>query len=275
MNSANAVPATPATMSIKDWQGKRVWVIGASSGIGKAFAENVASLGAEVYISARSAQKLAEVAKASHSITALPLEATDAAAVQTAYATVTKNGKLDLLLHAAALYEPMRAWNMHAETIERAMQVNYGSVIKAVDTVLPDMLNQQSGHIAIIASVAGYMGMPNSLAYGPTKAALINLSENLYADLYSKGVAVHVINPGFVKSPLTDKNNFEMPSIITPEQAAEYMVSGFASGNFEITFPKRFTYTLKLVERLPYGLKLPLLRRLSTGSNKQTVTNSQ
>jgi short-subunit dehydrogenase len=128
--------------------------------------------------------------------------------------------------------------------------------------VLPHFLQQRRGHISLISSVAGFRGLPNSLAYGPTKAALINLAETLYADLSPRGLGVSLINPGFVKTGLTAQNQFAMPALITAEQAADEIVQGWARGRFEIHFPRRFTFAMKLLQWLPYGLYLPLVKRM-------------
>jgi short-subunit dehydrogenase len=126
------------------------------------------------------------------------------------------------------------------------------------------MLKSGSGHISLVASVAGYMGLPKSLIYGPTKAALINMAESLYLDVHERGIGVSVINPGFVDTPLTKGNDFKMPSLITPETAAGEIIRGFEKGLFEIHFPKKFTAWLRLIRRLPYSLRFRLLSKVST-----------
>ena len=128
-------------------------------------------------------------------------------------------------------------------------------------TVLPDMLARGSGGVAIVASVAGYVGLPNASVYGPTKAALINLAEVLYADLHPRGLDVYLINPGFVQTPLTDQNAFAMPALQTPQAAARAIFGGLAGGKFEIHFPKRFTIWVKLLGALPYRLRFALIDR--------------
>jgi NAD(P)-dependent dehydrogenase (short-subunit alcohol dehydrogenase family) len=133
-----------------------------------------------------------------------------------------------------------------------------------LDAVLPVLLKQRSGHLSLISSVAGYRGLPNALAYGPTKAALINLAQTLYMDLQPLGIGVSLINPGFVDTPLTAQNEFKMPALITPEQAAHQMLKGWEAGRFEIHFPKRFTLWLKLLGHLSDGLYFRIVRG-STG----------
>jgi short-subunit dehydrogenase len=135
-------------------------------------------------------------------------------------------------------------------------------VYTGLATVLPAMLARGSGGIALVASVAGYFGLPNASVYGPTKAALINLAELLYVDLRPRGLSVYLINPGFVQTPLTAKNEFSMPALQTPAEAARAICHGISAGRFEIHFPRRFTLAMKLVRSLPYRLRFALIARL-------------
>lgn len=251
---------------IKDWHGKRVWIIGASSGIGRATAELLLKKGATVAISARNLAALAEIVAIYPNAVALPVDVTQPESLKAAYQQFCAEQPLDLYLHCAADYQPMRAWQIDIVRMQRSMHINYGGVLNALDVVLPDFLARQQGRVVIIASVAGYMGLPKALAYGPTKAALINLCESLYLDLKPRGVDVQVVNPGFVATPLTANNDFNMPDLISPEQAAQALVTGLESTRFEISFPKRFTSSLKLIKRLPYGLKLRLLSKIESAS---------
>lgn len=251
---------------IKDWQGKRVWIIGASSGIGRATAELLLQKGATVAVSARNQTALDDIAQAYPNAVALATDVTDVSSLKAAYQQFCAEQPLDLYLHCAADYQPMRAWEIDVARMQRSMSINYGGVLNALDIVLPDFLQRKQGRVVIIASVAGYMGLPKALAYGPTKAALINLCESLYLDLKPRGVDVQVVNPGFVATPLTANNDFEMPDLMAPEQAAVALVSGLESHRFEISFPKRFTSSLKLIKRLPYGLKLRLLAKIESAS---------
>jgi len=134
-------------------------------------------------------------------------------------------------------------------------------VYAGLEAIFPDMLSRGNGGIGLIASVAGYMGLPNASVYGPGKAAMINLAELLYADLHSKGLNVYLINPGFVSTELTAKNSFAMPALQTTQQAAQSIFKGISNGDFEIHFPKRFTRTLKLIQCLPYRLRFALFSR--------------
>jgi short-subunit dehydrogenase len=144
-------------------------------------------------------------------------------------------------------------------------RVNVEGALHWLGAVLPMLMAQGQGHVSIIGSVAGYRGLPQSLAYGPTKAALINLAESLYLDLSPMGLGVSVINPGFVKTPLTAGNEFNMPALLTPEQAAQAILQGWAKGQFEIHFPRRFTLWLKLLRHLPHRWYFPAVKRLTGG----------
>jgi short-subunit dehydrogenase len=139
--------------------------------------------------------------------------------------------------------------------------VNYGGAVNVLQAVLPAMLARGQGHLSLVASVAGYRGLPNSLAYGPTKAALINLAETLYLDVHTLGLGVSLINPGFVQTPLTAQNNFDMPALLTPAQAAQAILRGWAQGRFELHFPKRFTLWLKALRVLPHRIYFALVKQ--------------
>lgn len=242
---------------ITDWTSKRVWIIGASSGIGCALADLLHARGAKVALSARSADKLAATVKrlGKARAIALPLDITKVETIQSAEAElITAWGGYDLVIFMAGDYKAMRAWELDLKVAQQMIDINLGGCMNGLSVVIPTLMKNKAGGIALVASVAGYRGLPKSLVYGPTKAALINLAETLYLDLKDKGLDIYIINPGFVKTPMTDKNDFEMPSIITPEEAAEEIEKGLSQGEFEIHFPKRFTNMLKLLRHLPYTL---------------------
>ena len=157
----------------------------------------------------------------------------------------------------------MRAESLDLADMLRHVEVNYLGALKVLDAVLPALLARGAGHISLVGSVAGYRGLPQSLAYGPTKAALINLAETLYLDLHAKGIGVSIINPGFVATPLTAGNAFDMPALLTPDQAADAIVAGWAQGAFEIHFPKRFTLWLKLLRILPNRVFFKLVGKVA------------
>jgi short-subunit dehydrogenase len=247
---------------LRDWHGQRVWLVGASSGIGLALAELLHAKGATVILSARKQEALRDFVNAHPGSIALPLDVTDQAAVQQAAMTAQAVGPLDMVCFCAGYYQAMRATAIDLPDLLRHHNVNTVGALYLLAAVTPALLARGQGHISLISSVAGYRGLPNSLAYGPTKAALINLAEALYLDLHAHGLGVSVINPGFVDTPLTAQNDFHMPALITPSQAAQAIVQGWSAGDFEIHFPKRFTRVLKVLRLLPYTLYFALIRRL-------------
>jgi NAD(P)-dependent dehydrogenase (short-subunit alcohol dehydrogenase family) len=243
---------------LRDWPQQRVWLIGASTGIGRATAERLYALGAQVTVSARNAQALDAFVAAHPGARALPLDATDMQALRSAAAAL---GEIDLAVYCAGTYTPMRADAFDLKTALDHLQVNQAGALAMLDAVLPRMLARGHGHVSLVASVAGYRGLPKALAYGPTKAALINLAETLYLDLRPRGLGVSIINPGFVRTPLTAGNEFEMPALIGPEEAAREITAGWEAGRFEIHFPKRFTLWLKALRWLPDGAYFAAIRK--------------
>ncbi len=249
--------------SITDWRGKTVWLVGASSGIGRATAHALHAAGAKVVVSARNQQALDTFAAEHPGSIALAFDAGDASAVKAAAQTVLDTGQLDLVLYCAGYYKEMRATDFDLKEMLLHQQVNYVGALYVLDAVLPYFVNRQSGHISLVSSVAGYRGLPKSLAYGPTKAALINLAETLYVDLQDSHVGVSLVCPGFVETPLTAPNEFTMPALIKPEKAAEEILKGWAKGAFEIHFPKRFTLWMKALGMLPAALYFPVIRKFT------------
>ncbi len=249
---------------IRDWRGKRVWLVGASSGIGLALARHLHGLGAQVLVSARRPGPLEEFAAAHPGSVALPLDVTDREGVAQATAQALAGGPLDLVCYCAGHYHAMRATAMDLDDLLRHHEINTVGALHLLHALTPALLAQGHGHISLVSSVAGYRGLPQALAYGPTKAALINLAEILYLDLQPKGLGVSVVNPGFVETPLTAGNRFHMPALITADEAAREMVRGWERGQFEIHFPRRFTRVMKLLQLLPHRLYFAAVRR-STG----------
>ena len=253
----------PLNPPMVDWSDKTVWIVGASSGIGEATAAALHARGARVVVSARKAQALAAFVETHPGSRALALDVTQRGAVQAAAAELLAQGPLDCVVYCAGHYAAMRADAMDLADMVRHNEVNYLGALYLLDAVLPALLARGSGHISLVGSVAGYRGLPNSLAYGPTKAALINLTETLYLDLHTKGLGVSIVNPGFVQTPLTAGNDFAMPALLTPDQAAQAMLQGWARGAFEIHFPKRFTLWLKALRIMPNRLFFQLVGRIA------------
>lgn len=253
--------------AITDWRGKRVWLVGASSGIGRAVAAQLHAQGAQVIVSARQQALLAAFAHEHPGSQAVVLDVTDAQAVLDVAARLQTESPLDLVCYCAGHYTPMRADTLALPELLRHQQVNLTGALHVLAAVVPGLLaSAQAGrapHLSLVASVAGWRGLPQSLAYGPTKAALINLAETLFLDLRPQGVGVSVVNPGFVDTPLTRQNDFTMPALLTPEQAAQAMLRGWERGAFELHFPRRFTLWLKLLRVLPYRWYFPLVHRMT------------
>ena len=249
---------------IEHWHGKRVWVIGASTGIGQATADLLHALGATVALSARGGGKLDTAAAGMMRAIAAPLDVTDHASVMAASERIVREwGGIDLVLLVAGGYNEMRADAFDLDAANALVDLNLRGAFNCIDVVLPQLLRQGYGGIGIVASVAGYGGLPKALVYGPTKAALINLSESLYLDLRPRGIAVYQINPGFVDTPLTANNDFPMPALMTPADAALALVDGLEKGDFHIHFPRRFTNSLRLARLLPYRLYFWLVHKVT------------
>ena len=252
----------PLNPPLPAWPDARVWVIGASTGIGAAVARALLARGARAALSARSADKLREVAGANANALVEPLDFTQTATVAAAWERIRAAwGGVDLVLIVAGTHEEIRAWELTEGKSRALLEVNLHGVVNTTAAVVPGLLAQGRGALGIVSSVAGYRGLPKALVYGASKAALINFTEALYLDLHPKGLGVYLINPGFVKTPLTDRNAFRMPHLIAAAEAAEEIVGGLEAGDFEIHFPRAFTRQLKLMRLLPYRWYFALVRR--------------
>ena len=242
---------------------KKIWITGASSGIGKSVAEKFADEGWKVAVSARRKELLDELAK-NPNIVSFPLDVTNRNQINEVFKNILDNfGELDICLFSSGTYEPKDEQNIDPDKIKNVINVNFIGVIDCVKSVERYFKDKKSGHISIVSSIAGYRGLPNSSGYGPSKAALTNFSESIYFDFKKFGVRVSVVSPGFIKTPLTDKNEFPMPFLKTPEYAAEKIFNGLVkSSAFEIHFPKGLTLTLKFLRILPYRLYLFLVDKL-------------
>lgn len=250
----------PLNPRIRGWAGKRVWLVGASSGIGAATAALLQERGARVAVSARSAQALQE-RFASKALIA-PVDVTDADALHAvAHHIAAAWGGIDLTLDFAGTYREMRPWNMDLAAARGIVDLNLAAALNLLAALQPHL--KQGCGIGLVASVAGYGGLPNSLAYGASKAALINLAESLWLDYRARGVAVYLVNPGFVETPLTAGNRFPMPFLMKADAAARALVAGLERGAFEIHFPRRFSGMLKLLNLLPYPLYFWCVRKFT------------
>ena len=242
---------------------KKIWITGASSGIGKAVAEKFAAEGWKVAVSARRKELLQDMAK-DQNISSFPLDVTDRSQINNVFQNILKEfGNIDVCLFSSGTYEPKDEQSIDPDKIKNVINVNFLGVIDCVKTVEDYFKNKKTGHISIVSSIAGYRGLPNSSGYGPSKAALTNFCESIYFDFKKFGVRVSVISPGFIKTPLTDKNEFPMPFLKTVDYAANQIFNGLVKSNaFEIHFPKGLTLTLKFLRILPYKLYLFLVDKL-------------
>lgn len=235
---------------------ERIWIIGASTGIGAALARAWSEEGAELILSARDGAALQALNLPGAQI--LPLDLADPAALQAACDSLGP-GQLDKIVCTAALYHPGRVEDIDPAELSQLIAVNLTSQFQLAQ--LAPALLKPKGQLVLFGSVAGYIGLPNGQPYSATKAALTNLAETLRVEL-APAVDVRLVSPGFVATRLTAKNSFAMPAIITPEAAAKAVLRGLRGGGFEIHFPRRFTLALKLLRALPYAISLRLTGRL-------------
>ncbi len=243
------------------------WITGASSGLGEALARRLARDGWQVAASARSADKLVDLerAAADHpgSILAVPLDVTDAAATEAAVARIENDlGPIDQAVLNAGTHKPVRAAALKVEDFRALAELNLMGTVHGLVPLLAAMTARGRGRVAIVASVAGYRGLPTSAAYGMTKAGLINMAEALKPELDRFGVTLQLVNPGFVRTPLTERNAFPMPFLMDVDDAAAALQRGLQSDRFEIVFPRRFAYLMKILRCLPAPLAFALTRRL-------------
>lgn len=248
------------------------WITGASGGIGRATALLLAADGWTVYATARRAEQLEALAREAQGpgrIIPAPADVASLADMQGVVATITSQDTLALVILNAGIYTPMRAQNFSAETAGRMFDVNLGGVANGLDPVLKHMISRRSGVVAITASVAGYRGLPDASAYSATKAGLIAMAESLAMDLVDLGVRISVINPGFVETEATSVNEFQMPFLMTPEQAAQRIVAGLKKPGFEIQFPRRFGYLLKFIGLFPNQAYFSTIRWMTGWGKKQ------
>tara|TARA_Y100000590_G_scaffold364139_1_gene422249 strand:+ start:11028 stop:11804 length:777 start_codon:yes stop_codon:yes gene_type:complete len=249
-------------MSVK-WQ--TVWITGASSGIGNHFAKLIASEAEYIAVSARREESLISLSKEYKNIHAFPLDVSNLINVKNAAKKIlnsSPNG-LDLVILNAGvskLFTTDKIENRYQDIID-SMNINYFGVLNCINAVLPDMIKRRKGHIVINGSLAGYRGLPNSIAYSPTKAALINLAEILKSELFAYNIKVTIINPGFVETEATNVNNFKMPAIVSVDYAAKKIIKGIKDSKYEVSFPFYFSLVFKFIRIIPNPLYFSLIRR--------------
>ncbi len=240
---------------------EKIWIIGASEGIGAALAQEWAALGAQLLLSARSAAKLEAVcAGLGPGHIAVPLDVADRASLDAAALTIAQLGPLDRVILMAAIYDPGRVAELDPDSAAAIIAVNLTGSFH-VAQIAPVVL-RLGGQLALCGSVAGYIGLPNGQIYSATKAGVISLTQSLRTEMAGR-IDVRLISPGFVDTRLTQRNNFAMPAMVKPDAAARAIIKGLNTRRFEIHFPRRLTLGLKLLSALPYWASLPLLRRLT------------
>lgn len=245
--------------------GENIWVIGASSGIGEALACELAAQGARVALSARRGEELERVRSglvnaAQHVVAAL--DVADAAAFDAVAVKIASQfGRIDRVVFLSALYAPSAVDAIKRNELRQIVDVNLMGAFYCAQSVVPVLRAQNGGQLALCGSVAGYRGLANAQPYAATKAAVISLAETLRIEEAGNGIDIRLISPGFVKTPLTDKNDFAMPMMITAEEAAESLARQLRGGGFEITFPKKFTTIMKILRLLPDALYFPIAAR--------------
>lgn len=232
-----------------DWQGKRWWLVGASEGLGRAVAEVMSRAGCDLILSARNGERLEElVATLPGRARALPLDVSDRAAVERAAADI---GPLDGMVYLAGVYWPMKSGEWDNEKAETMADINFLGAQRCVGAVIGTMLAQGRGHIVLTGSLSGFRGLPGAIGYGASKAAVMYLAESLQADLRTSPIKVQLVNPGFIRTRLTDKNDFSMPFIMEPEAAAREFFDHMNTDGFKKSFPLLFSWLFRVSQFMP------------------------
>jgi short-subunit dehydrogenase len=247
---------------------KLIWVTGASQGMGRALCLALARDGYTVAATARNEQSLGSLAEESVSmpgnIHSFPADLTHAGENQRVITEIHQQlGSIDLAVLNAGTHRPTPAADFRAADVKDLIDLNLMAAVHAIEALLPGMLDRNSGHIAAVASIAGYRGLPTAAGYGASKAALIHLCEALKLDLSDTNLRIQVINPGFVKTPLTDRNPFPMPFLVSTKVAADAIIKGLRKNHFEIKFPWLFTNILKTLRLLPYRIYFPWVKQFT------------
>ena len=249
---------------------KTIWITGGSTGIGKALAIKFASQGWNVAISARRENLLREISDNNENIHGFPLDVTDKSKCKEVFEQIkNKFQSVDICFFSTGTWNPKKEKDIDVEQIEDVFKVNFFGTLNSIKAVEVYFKSKKEGIIAIVSSIAGYRGLPNSTGYGPSKSALNNLAESLYFDFGRYNVKVCLVSPGFIKTPMTDKNDFKMPFLKTPEFAADKIYEGLLKkNNFEIHFPKELTLTLKFFSLLPSKIYFYLVNKLTKFQKK-------
>ena len=249
---------------------KTIWITGGSTGIGRALAIKFASKGWNVAVSARRVELLNELSNSYEKISAFPLDVTDKSKCKEVFNEIKKKFEnIDICFFSTGTWNPKKEKDIDVEQMEEVFKVNFFGTVNSIKAIEEYFRNKKSGIITIVSSIAGYRGLPNSTGYGPSKSALNNLAESLYFDFKRYNVRVCLVSPGFIKTPMTDKNDFKMPFLKTPEYAANQIYNGLINKNiFEIHFPKALTITLKFLSFLPSKIYFSLIGRMTKYQKK-------
>ena len=249
---------------------KTIWITGGSTGIGRALAIKFASKGWNVAVSARRVELLNELSNTYDNISAFPLNVTDKSKCIEVFNEIkNKFENIDICFFSTGTWNPKKEREIDIEQMEDVFKVNFFGTVNSIKAVEEYFRNKKSGIITIVSSIAGYRGLPNSTGYGPSKSALNNLAESLYFDFKRYNVRVCLVSPGFIKTPMTDKNDFKMPFLKTPEYAADQIYNGLINKNvFEIHFPKALTLTLKFLSFLPSKIYFKIVSRMTKYQKK-------
>jgi len=230
------------------FEGKTYWIVGASEGLGRALAQGLSERGAHLVLSARNADRLAEICATLPNARAVPFDVTDLEAVRRA---VSEVGEVDGLVYNAGAYEPMRTGDWDTEAVLSMTDVNYTGALRVLGETVPGFVSAGRGDITLIGSLSGYRGLPAAVGYAASKAALVSLAETMRFDLADTGVTVRIVNPGFIKTRLTEKNNFKMPMLMSAEDAAERVIKAMSRRRFRTDFPAPFSWVIRLLDYLP------------------------
>ena len=244
---------------------KNIWITGASTGIGKALALKFANEGWQVAASARRENLLNEISELNENISSFPLDVTNKDDCKETFELIkNKYQNIDICFFSTGTWDPKKEKEIDVDQMKKVMEVNFFGTLNCIKAVEKYFREKNSGHISIVSSIAGYRGLPNSTGYGASKAALNNLAESLYFDFARYNVRVSLVSPGFIKTPMTDKNEFKMPFLKTAEFAADKIYKGLInSSSFEIDFPKELTLILKFLKILPDWLYFKIIRKLT------------
>ena len=244
---------------MRDWQGKRYWLVGASEGLGRELALQMSKLGVELILSARNADRLAELAaELPGKASVVPLDISDSASVR---AGAEAAGQIDGVVFLAGVYWPQSAQDWNPDEVEAMCDINFTGAARVIGAVIGPMVARDGGHIAITGSLSGFRGLPGAIGYAASKAGVMALAESMQCDLRKTGVEVQVLNPGFIKTRLTEKNDFSMPFIMEPEDAAREMVEFMTTDGFKKSFPRVFSWVFRGSQLLPDWLYYRLFGR--------------